>query len=128
MILWMGTWKKKKECLPICNNIQSVIFMFFAVVVCLFFMAAPMAYGSYWARAQIGATAAGLHHSWSNTRSEPHLQTTPSLWQCFNPLNEARDVTDIFNPLNEARDVTDIFMDTSWICFCYAIMGIPFNQ
>ena len=31
------------------------------------------AYGSSQARGQIGATAAGLHHSHSNARSEPHL-------------------------------------------------------
>ena len=33
----------------------------------------PMAYGNSQARGQIGATAAGLHHSHSNAGSEPHL-------------------------------------------------------
>ena len=37
------------------------------------FMAAPVAYGSSRARGQIGAAAAGLHHSHSNTGSELHL-------------------------------------------------------
>ena len=37
---------------------------------CLF-RATPMAYGSSQARGQVGAVAAGLHHSHSNARSEP---------------------------------------------------------
>jgi len=40
-------------------------------------MAAAMAYGASKARGQIGATAAGLHHSHSNAESEPHLRPTP---------------------------------------------------
>ena len=36
-----------------------------------------MAYGGSQARDRIGATAAGLHHSCSNARSEPSLQPTP---------------------------------------------------
>ena len=43
-------------------------FFFFA-----FFRAAPEAYGGSQARGPIGAIAAGLHHSHSNTRSQPHL-------------------------------------------------------
>jgi len=34
-------------------------------------MATPAAYGSFQARDQIGAAAAGLHHSLNNTRSYP---------------------------------------------------------
>ena len=37
------------------------------------------AYGGSYARGQIGATAAGLHHSPSNKRSELQLKTTPQL-------------------------------------------------
>ena len=37
------------------------------------FKAAPVAYGSSQARGQIGTTAAGLHHSYSNSGSEPQL-------------------------------------------------------
>ena len=45
------------------------------------FMTAPAAYGSSQARGQIGASAAGQHHSHSHshTRSEPHLQPTLQL-------------------------------------------------
>ena len=51
-----------------------IFFFFFA-----FFRAAPTAYGGSLARGQIEATAAGLHHSHSNARSEPRLGPTPQL-------------------------------------------------
>lgn len=44
-----------------------------------FFRVAPLAYVSSQARGQIGAVAAGLHHSQSNAGFEPHLQPTPQL-------------------------------------------------
>ena len=47
--------------------------------VCLFFRAAPAAYGDSHARGLIGATAASLHHSHSNDRSEPRLLVTPQI-------------------------------------------------
>ena len=58
--------------------------------VCLFFAfllfrATPMAYGGSQARGQIGATAAGLHHSHSNARSELCLQPTPQLMTMPDP-------------------------------------------
>ena len=66
---------------------------FFCVYVCVF-RAAPVAYGSSWARGQIRAAAAGLHYSHSNTRSKPHLQPTAhSNARSFKPLSEARDPT-----------------------------------
>ena len=37
------------------------------------------AYGGSQARGPIGAVAAGLHHSHSNTRSKPCVQPTPQL-------------------------------------------------
>ena len=43
----------------------------------LFFRASPTASGSSWARGGIRAAAAGLHHSHSNVRSQPHLWPTP---------------------------------------------------
>ena len=39
----------------------------------LLFRATPVAHGRSWARGQKGAVAAGLHHSHSDARSEPHL-------------------------------------------------------
>ena len=51
-----------------------------------------------------GAVATGLHHSHSNTRSEPHLQPTPQLM-----------ATPILNSLSEAWDQTCIVMDASQI-------------
>ena len=48
---------------------------FLFVCLCFaFFRAEPEAYGSFQARGQIGATAASLYHSHSNTGSEPHLR------------------------------------------------------
>ena len=58
----------------------------------LFFRAVPMAYGGSQARGLIVATAAGLHHSHSNARSEPHLRPTPHAGP-LHPLSEARDRT-----------------------------------
>ena len=43
------------------------------------FRVAPEAYGGSQASGQIGAAAAGLHHSHSNAGSKPHLQPTPQL-------------------------------------------------
>jgi len=51
-------------------QLEEGAFSFFCF---LLFRAAPMAYGSSQARGLIGAAAAGLHHSHSNTRSEPCL-------------------------------------------------------
>ena len=56
---------------------------YLAEMFCFFFFwpfrAALGAYGSSQARGQIGATAASLHHSHSNTGSKPHLRPTPQL-------------------------------------------------
>ena len=43
------------------------------------FRTTPVAYGGSQARVQIGAVAAGLCHSHSNTGSKPRLQPTPQL-------------------------------------------------
>ena len=61
----------------------------------IFSRAAPAAYGSSQARGWIRAAAAGLHHSHSKTRSEPHLRLHHSSQQLriLNPLSEARDWT-----------------------------------
>ena len=64
-----------------------VCFGFFCLFVFFFllFRAAPMAYGGFHARGKIGAVAAGLCHSHSNTESEPHLQPTPQLTAMLHP-------------------------------------------
>ena len=61
-----------------------VLFIYLFFVFCLF-RATPTAYGGSQARAPIGATAAGLHHSHSNARSEPRLQPTPQLMATLAP-------------------------------------------
>ena len=50
-----------------------------------FFRAAPTAYGGSQARNLIGAVAAGLRQSHSNTGSEPRLQPTPQLTATLDP-------------------------------------------
>ena len=49
------------------------------------FKVAPEAYGGSQAKGQIRASTAGLCHSHSNTRSEPHLSPTPQLMTRLNP-------------------------------------------
>ena len=47
---------------------------------CFFLLRAALEpYGSSQARVWIGASAASLHHSYSNAASEPHLRPTPQL-------------------------------------------------
>ena len=70
----------------------------------LLFRALPEAYGSSQARGWVGAAAAGLSHSHSNTRSESHLQPTLQLTAMPDPYS-----------LSEARDWTYILIDTSWV-------------
>ena len=73
-------------------------------VLCLF-RATLVAYGSQ-TRSRMGAVAAGLHHSHSNTRSKLCLQPNHSLLQ-----------RQILNPLSKARDQTCVLMDASQIHF-----------
>ena len=63
---------------PGCVNNHNTSRVFFPFSFFLF-RAAPVAYGGSQARGRIGAIAADLHHSYSSTRFEPHLQTTPQL-------------------------------------------------
>ena len=53
--------------------------MFWCFVLFCLFRATPVAYGGSQARGLIRATAAPLHHSHSNARSELHLQPPPQL-------------------------------------------------
>uniref|UniRef100_A0A8D1KYM2 Catenin alpha-3 n=1 Tax=Sus scrofa TaxID=9823 RepID=A0A8D1KYM2_PIG len=70
----------------------------------LLFRPAPVAYGNSQARGQIGATAAGLHHSHSNARSS-----------CICDLHHNSQQLQILNPLSEARDRTCVLMDNRFI-------------
>ena len=72
---------------------------------CLF-RATPKAYGVSQARGGIGAIATGPHHSHSNVRSKPHLQSTPQLMAAPDP-----------NSVSEARAQTFVLMDASQIHF-----------
>ena len=58
--------------------------LFYLFYFCLF-RATPVAHGSSQARSQIGAVAAGLHHSHSNARSEPCLRPTLQLMATPDP-------------------------------------------
>ena len=58
-------------------NKKKLFFFFFWLFG--FSRAAPVAYGGSQAKGLIGAVAAGLHQSHSNTRSEPSLRPTPQL-------------------------------------------------
>ena len=53
-------------------------------------MATPVACSSFWARGQIGATAAGLCHSCGNTEFELHLRPMPQLATMADPLPTER--------------------------------------
>ena len=50
-----------------------------------FSKATSVAYGSSQAKGQIRAVAASLHHSYSNSGSELHLQPTPQLMTMLDP-------------------------------------------
>ena len=52
---------------------DSAILFYYLFIYLLLFRATPESYGGSQARGPIGAIAAGLHHSYSNTGSEPCL-------------------------------------------------------
>ena len=63
-----------EEELGLCFSAEPLFLFFFSILFFFFlFRATPEAYESFQARGRIGATAASLHHSYSNARSEPHL-------------------------------------------------------
>ena len=62
----------------------TVSWIFLFIIFC-FCRAAPTAYGGSWARVQIGATTAGLHHSCSSVGSEQHLWPTTQLMAMPDP-------------------------------------------
>ena len=67
-----------KQC--VCIYIYIYFFFFFC-----FLGLHPAVYGSFQARGQIAAKAAGLRHSHDNWGSEPHLQPTPQLRAMLDP-------------------------------------------
>ena len=58
---------------PVTHAHTHIHTFFFFLSFFLLFGAVPAACGGFQARGQIGATAAGLHHSHSNIGSKPHL-------------------------------------------------------
>ena len=82
------------------NFIFKLDFLFFFF---FFFRAAPVAYGTSWARGQISEA----------TRDSSHIcNIHHSSWQCWIP-----------NPLSKVRDWTQILMDNSQIRFLCATTG-----
>ena len=63
---------------------MGFVLLCFCLFVCLF-RCAPTAYEGSQARGGMGATAASLHHSHSNTGSELHLQIIPQLTATRDP-------------------------------------------
>ena len=63
---------------------------------------------------QIGAAAAGPHHSHSDARSELLCNLHCISQQCR-----------ILNPLSKARDRTNILMGTGWVCYRWATTRTP---
>ena len=84
------------------NKERFYLFIYFYFFV--FSRAEPAAYGDSQPRGPIGAVAASLQHSHSNTRSEQHLWATPQLTAMPIP-----------NLLSKARDRTHDLMDPSQI-------------
>ena len=77
------------------------LLIFFILFLFFFFRATLLAYGSSWARGQIGAAAA---------------TATPDL-SFICDLNHNAWQHGILNPLSEARDQTRILVDPSRVCF-----------
>ena len=65
--------------IQLCNHFKFFVFVFFRTT--------SVAYANSQARGLMGAVAAGLLHSHSNTRSEPHLRPTPQFTATPDPLN-----------------------------------------
>ena len=59
------------------DKLTISIYILYILFFFLLFRAALVAYGSSQTRGQIGAAAAGIHHS--NARSKPHLRPIPQL-------------------------------------------------
>ena len=76
----IGTVQKQTNKQKLFSVLIFLNFLLFLLInLFLLFKAAPAADGCSQARGPIGATTAGLHHSHSNARCEPHLRPTPQL-------------------------------------------------
>ena len=101
----LGKKKKKDSQLPVERELLHSFLGFLG-------LSLPEAYGSFQARSQIRATAAGLRHSILG--SQLCLRPTPQITARPDP-----------RPLSEARDQTRILVDTSWIHFHCTTTGTP---
>ena len=91
------------------------------------FMATPAAYGSSQARGWIRATAAGLHHSHSNTRSELQLQPVLQLSAMLDPYSiEWGQGSNLHPHKDNIRSLTQwAKMGTPRFFFFNHILGVP---
>ena len=64
---------------------RSCLFFILLFFFALLFRATLMAHGGSQVRGQMGATAAGLHHSHGHAGSKLHLQPTPQLTATLDP-------------------------------------------
>ena len=82
----IGTVQKQTNKQKLFSVLIFLNFLLFLLInLFLLFKAAPAADGCSQARGPIGATTAGLHHSHSNARCEPHLRPTPQLMATLDP-------------------------------------------
>ena len=98
VILFSGRNHPCNYALPQVNFFFFFFFFFFF----LLFRATPVVYESSQAKGPIGATAAGLCHSYSKARSEPCLWPTLHLMATLDP-----------EPTEQGQDWTRILRDTS---------------
>ena len=118
-LVLMTVISRKAE--QVTSNLCLRCWDFFVLFCFCLFRATPAAYGSSQVRDRITAAtaAAGLHHSHSNARSEPHLLPTLQLVATPDhliPPNEARHQTcivmdtKVLNPLNHSGNSWDFFL------------------
>ena len=59
----------------------------------------------------------------------PAYATDTAMWDpshVFNLHHSSRQHR-ILNPMSEAKNWTCVFMDTSQVCYCWAMVGTPWN-
>ena len=93
-----------------CN--QASVVVLFCFVFLFSIWGTPTAYASSQARGWIGAVAASLCHS--HTRSEPCLRSTPQLVTTLDP-----------QPTEQGKGLNRVLMDTIWVHYCWATVGMP---